>query len=556
MAYAASLIQEERNKLTLIRNSIVMPEDIDTYNQETYDKDIIYLGKEGRLDISDLQGEISVESMITNNIQTDLRHFFDHSVSIGRNDNDFWVWDETSHSFYSTINDNIYYNMRISNEAYQNYTLMTTMKSTSTDNDIISIVLTYDDATQSDLSLLITPGCFRSQDANGNMQIPASFDSHPVAIITKNFRPDEINLNSTLEGTTFACPIVFDNICTPLGTTASNWDDLDIGVRVIVKRINNIFKIYIRYNADYSDLSLSPSGQGIDIDGYPNIEINMEHYRDLSIFCNHPCKYGFGCFSQDNVFFLDNWFAPYSEYIPIGDAEGISLLCSHSKKTVFFEKDAQIEYIRYFLEYETEYIDSNSEVNTETVRIPGPIMLSPETGILYTIQSSFIDNEISFDINAISALNEYVHDFWIYNKKKIILPIEYKLSYDRIKELLVQYPSLKLFTLTTSGEIEFLKSIITPNNIYCIDGQRQAPMWYNSENQQMFIDHVLLQDTNYFIPEDSLEGNALCISKAGLSTLTTYVDNERSFIVEYKIPQINKYFVNPRIYYQIYCCKR
>ena len=72
----------------------------------------------------------------------------------------------------------------------------------------------------------------------------------------------------------------------------------------------------------------------------------------------------------------------------------------------------------------------------------------------------------------------------------------------------------------------------------------------------MFIDHVLLQDTDYFIPEDSLEGNALCISKDGLSTLTTYVDNERSFIVEYKIPQINKYFVNPRIYYQIYCCKR
>ena len=443
-----------------------------------------------------------------------LKDIYDNGLCFGEDD---WVWDDVNKSFVYQSNVQSTYPMFISLNKFDTYTHRVTLASNDSDDDLISVVIAYDDYTNSHLSLLI-----------GNGGVTPTGMSGATASIVLNYTGNyDMSGDLTIDSKQIG--------------PSSSWKDTINGVTVLIKRNKNNIKIWINYNTPNTWIPEELNGvKDIYPAETPDFDFNIDSYADLFMFIDSESNYGYGCFSQalatyKDVYFITNGDTTVDTYHS-NVSEQNTVQINMSLDTNIKNKNVKT-YFRY-------------DLNGQVITVPLPFISKMEDGSIIAIQVKYVDNDCYIETNIVNVIPIDVTENNFYDDVTIIGVSSNKITYDEYKYDKIYYGKEEpLCLIDSQTKNDFIKQILTKDATYLIQGKRASEandtFIDNKDNPMSYFDWDLNQ------PLLSQEYNCICINK-NQKWETSSIYDEHYMVLEYKLKRLSDYFDNPRIYYQIF----
>lgn len=475
-----------------------------------YFSKVYYLISDGEIAIPD--GQFQFTSVIDDTIieassedGDSLKDIYDNGLRLGIDD---WAWDDINKSFVYQQNVQSTYPMFISLNKFSKYTHRVTLSSVNSDDDLISVVIAYDEDTGNHLSLLVASGGINPSGISG---AAASI----VLNYTGNYNmAGDLTIGSKQIG------------------SSSGWNNVTNGVTVLVKRNENNIKIWINHNTPNTWIPEEVDGlKDIYPIETPDFEFNLNDYPELSMFVDTKSNYGYGCYSQDkatyrDVFFIGNGSTSSTKVGHANVSEENNIAISLPSSTGINIEQAKT-YFRY-------------DLDGKTVTVPVPFIFKTEDGNMAAIQLRHTDNGYFIETNMINVIPSYITQDNFYTDTILIIADERLKTYNRFDNLCL---------INSMTKNNFVKNILKDGKTYFIQG-------YNLNfNGQEFIDNndndMTFFDWDIGQPETESLINNIYINE-NKKWATGDITIKRGAIFEYKLERLSHYFKNPRIYYQIF----
>lgn len=482
-----------------------------------YFSKIYHLISDGEIAIPD--GQFSFTSVIDDTIieassedGDSLKDIYDNGLRLGEND---WEWDDVNKSFVYQQNIQTSYPMFISLNKFSKYTHRVTLSSTDTDDDVISVVIAYDEVTGNHLSLLVASGGIKPPGMSGS-----------VASIVLNYSHD-YNMTGDL------------TIDSKQIGPSSGWNSITNGVTVLVKRNENEVKIWINHNNLNTWVPEEVDGlKDIYLTETPDFEFNLNDYSELSMFVDTKSNYGYGCYSQDkatyrDVFFIGNGSTSTTEIGHSNVVEQNEISINMPSGTGMKINNART-YFRY-------------DLDGQTITVPIPFVFKTKDGNIAAIQIRQSNDGCWIETNLVNIISSYITQDNFYDNTTIIAIGAEKISYD---EYINKTTDNILCLIDSQNKNNFISNLLTPGNTFYIQGEKIAFIGDTDfrDNQGNVLSYYNW-DSGQPISNEYLD--CICINEnAKWETSDIYI--KRNMIFEYKLKRLSDYFQNPRIYYQIF----
>lgn len=429
---------------------------------------------------------------------------------------DDWQWDDTSQAFVYQSNETETYPCFISLLKFKSYTHRVRLTSSNADNDCISAVIAYDEASGANLSLIIN---------NGDVS-PAGAEGSASATVILNFTgKDHAMVGDFIVGTTVIGPGI-------------GWSGLTNGVSVLIKRNENHIQIWTAYdeNPDWS-LTYHDNTQDIYPTESPLFDFNLTDYPELSALADKPGNYGYGCFSQPYSTYEDIYIAgavaydePYG-HVNVNEASQTAYQIDSSTL-----ENVQNGNIKMFFRYEKE---------GKTFTAPLPFNFIDDDGNHIVIQGTYAeDGQVNIQSNCMNQLGLYATDNNWYDDNTIIVAHNIKKNYYILLTDDVQELECSICKIDSDEKNAFVTGLLSPDVKYLINGELSFVdnLYYDTDYNELTYfkwadGHPVVGDDNIVICNGLWE--------------SANADKKYGFIAEYKVKRLSQYFENPRIYYQV-----
>ena len=482
-----------------------------------YFSKIYHLISDGEIAIPD--GQFSFTSVIDDTIieassedGDSLKDIYDNGLRLGEDD---WEWDDVNKSFVYQQNIQTSYPMFISLNKFSKYTHRVTLSSTDTDDDVISVVIAYDEVTGNHLSLLVASGGIKPPGMSGS-----------VASIVLNYSHD-YNMTGDL------------TIDSKQIGPSSGWNSITNGVTVLVKRNENEVKIWINHNNLNTWVPEEVDGlKDIYLTETPDFEFNLNDYSELSMFVDTKSNYGYGCYSQDkatyrDVFFIGNGSTSTTEIGHSNVVEQNEISINMPSGTGMKINNART-YFRY-------------DLDGQTITVPIPFVFKTKDGNIAAIQIRQSNDGCWIETNLVNIISSYITQDNFYDNTTIIAIGAEKISYD---EYINKTTDNILCLIDSQNKNNFISNLLTPGNTFYIQGEKIAFIGDTDfrDNQGNVLSYYNW-DSGQPISNEYLD--CICINE-NAKWETSDIYTKRNMIFEYKLKRLSDYFQNPRIYYQIF----
>lgn len=435
-----------------------------------------------------------------------LKDIYDNGLRLGIDD---WAWDDVNKSFVYQQNVQSTYPMFISLNKFNKYTHRVTLSSINSDDDLISVVIAYDEDTGNHLSLLVASGGINPSGISG-----------AAASIVLNYTGNYTMAGDLTIGSKQIGP-------------SSGWNSIINGVTVLVKRDKSNIKIWINHNNP--NIWIPEEVDGIK-DIYPtetpDFEFNLNDYPELSMFIDTKSNYGYGCYSQDkatyrDVFFIGNGTSSSTEL-------GHSNVFEHSNISINMPSDTNIKikkaktYFRY-------------DADEQTITVPIPFIFKTEDGNIAAIQLRHENDNCYIETNLINTIPHCITDKNFYSDTTIIVTDDTLKLYEELQNLCL---------VSSKTKNNFVKSLLKDNKTYLIQGSRfeldDGNVFYDKSGNELSYFDWDINEPNLFYY------NTAIIINENKKWATTEINEKHGAVYEYKLKRLSNYFKNPRIYYQIF----
>lgn len=506
--YTDNQVDLLKDKFTRLLLKYMTQDDVQSLKE--YFSKVYYLISDGEIAIPD--GQFQFTSVIDDTIieassedGDSLKDIYDNGLRLGIDD---WAWDDVNKSFVYQQNVQSTYPMFISLNKFSKYTHRVTLSSINSDDDLISVVIAYDEDTGNHLSLLVASGGINPSGISG---AAASI----VLNYTGNYNmAGDLTIDSKQIG------------------SSSGWNNVTNGVTVLVKRNENNIQIWINHNTPNTWIPEEVDGlKDIYPIETPDFEFNLNDYPELSMFVDTKSNYGYGCYSQDkatyrDVFFIGNGSTSSTKVGHANVSEENNIAISLPSSTGINIEQAKT-YFRY-------------DLDGKTVTVPVPFIFKTEDGNMAAIQLRHTDNGYFIETNMINVIPSYITQDNFYTDTILIIADERLKTYNRFDNLCL---------INSMTKNNFVKNILKDGKTYFIQG-------YNLNfNGQEFIDNndndMTFFDWDIGQPETESLINNIYINE-NKKWATGDITIKRGAIFEYKLERLSHYFKNPRIYYQIF----
>ena len=495
----------------------------ETNNLTELFKKPLVLSTEGEIPITD--GTIKINPVIdglridaSSSDGDSLKDIYDNGIRVGY---DNWAWDDTQNSFVFQSNDA--YSLFASINKFTKYTHRVTLSSTHVDDDMIGVVIAYDDITGNHLDLRCDTG----------------------GMINPSFTSATLYYNNTK----ISSPInLGPSIHNPGWQSGLGWSALSYGITILVKKDGNNIKIWALYNEQdiWNPVESSNGLKDITPSESPIIDFDISSYTEFS----NGVHYGYCCESQQYSTYQNVWFTGSKPIEDSGSEEIlIENIIGHTDiiETNNISKSMPIT------------INQNSKVNLffryekdgQMYQTPLPFIFKDEFGYTVIIQAHYTsDNKIEIETNLFNTLDVYFTEDNFYTDTDIIIPsVQAK---DFIAALsIAENKNCQLCLIDSNAKNNFVNNLLVDNREYFTDGRYSKN---NEEEIPNFIDSNgnILTYFNWDAEQPQYDWMSSYIKinqnrkweAADVSDIVYYV-------IEYNIKRLTQYFDNPRIYYQI-----
>lgn len=513
--YTDNQIDLLKDKFTRLLLKYMTQDDVQSLKE--YFSKIYHLISDGEIAIPD--GQFSFTSVIDDTIieassedGDSLKDIYDNGLRLGEDD---WEWDDVNKSFVYQQNIQTSYPMFISLNKFSKYTHRVTLSSTDTDDDVISVVIAYDEVTGNHLSLLVASGGIKPPGMSGS-----------VASIVLNYSHD-YNMTGDL------------TIDSKQIGPSSGWNSITNGVTVLVKRNENEVKIWINHNNLNTWVPEEVDGlKDIYLTETPDFEFNLNDYSELSMFVDTKSNYGYGCYSQDkatyrDVFFIGNSSTSTTEI-------GHSNVVEQNEISINMPSDTgmKINNARTYFRY---------DLDGQTITVPIPFVFKTKDGNIAAIQIRQSNDGCWIETNLVNIISSYITQDNFYDNTTIIAIGAEKISYD---EYINKTTDNILCLIDSQNKNNFISNLLTPGNTFYIQGEKIAFIGDTDfrDNQGNVLSYYNW-DSGQPISNEYLD--CICINE-NAKWETSDIYTKRNMIFEYKLKRLSDYFQNPRIYYQIF----
>ena len=429
----------------------------------------------------------------------DTKRFFDNCSMVNNTD---WVWDSDKKVITSGSNYSIH-SMLISPEAYNNYTHRVVLKSTYPGYGRISVVLAYDEKTNTNLSLVLD-----AMDDNEN-KFTASI---------------EYNL---VYSSTILSKITLGN--------AKQWVYLKNGIPVLIKKVDNNIKIWLLFDEPHNwttEADMNPTDD-------PIFNFDLTNYLELNVFTDKDNLFGYGNFLQEFATYEDIYFyGTHKEFH--GHTNVIENKLMHYTLAKDMINQSVNNKIKLFFKYEDE--------NDKTITMPLPFIFKDKYGSNVVIQGAYTDDGDIFIKSSITdSIPFYAEESYIYKNDTVIMCDSInKMKYQHIYEYLKTI-GCEICTIDSVNKNNFVKKQLVAKQYYMIDGVRSFidNKFYDKNLQELTYTNWAV---GYPRPEEPYINAA--IMNDGLWYNVSCAD-EVGYVAEYKIKRLTDCFNNPRVYYQV-----
>lgn len=506
--YTDSQIDLLKDKFTRLLLKYMTQDDVQSLKE--YFSKIYYLISDGEIAIPD--GQFQFTSVIDDTIieassedGDSLKDIYDNGLRLGIDD---WAWDDVNKSFVYQQNVQSTYPMFISLNKFSKYTHRVTLSSTDGDDDLISVVIAYDEDTGNHLSLLVASGGINPSGVSG---AAASI----VLNYTGNYNmAGDLTIDSKQIG------------------SSSGWDNITNGVTVLVKRNENNIKIWINHNNPNTWLPEEVNGlKDIYPTETPDFEFNLSDYSELSMFVDTKSNYGYGCYSQDkatyrDVFFIGNGSTSSTEVGHANVSEENNIAINLPSGT-----GIKIEQAKTYFRY---------DLDGKTITVPIPFIFKTEDGNMAAIQLRYANSCYFIETNMINIVPSYISQDNFYDATTIIATDETLKPYNELQNLCL---------IDSQTKNNFVKSLLKDNKEYYVQGYNFSP----DGNDFVDENNQLMTYFDWDTGQPVLNGitNIIYINTDKKWTTGDLIE-KRGAIYEYKLNRLSHYFKNPRIYYQIF----
>lgn len=506
--YTDNQVNLLKDKFTRLLLKYMTQDDVQSLKE--YFSKVYYLISDGEIAIPD--GQFQFTSVIDDTIieassedGDSLKDIYDNGLRLGIDD---WAWDDVNKSFVYQQNVQSTYPMFISLNKFSKYTHRVTLSSINSDDDLISVVIAYDEDTGNHLSLLVATGGINPSGISG---AAASI----VLNYTGNYNmAGDLTIGSKQIG------------------SSSGWDSVTNGVTVLVKRNESNIKIWINHNNPNTWIPEEIDGlKDIYPTEAPNFEFNLNDYPELSMFVDTKSNYGYGCYSQDkatyrDVFFIGNGSTSSTEVGHANVSEENNIAISLPSGT-----GIKIEQAKTYFRY---------DLDGKTITVPIPFIFKTEDGNMAAIQLRHTDSGYFIETNMINIVPSYISQDNFYNTTTIIATDETSKPYNELQNLCL---------IDSQAKNNFVKSLLKDNKTYYIQGYNFSP----DGNDFVDNNNQLMTYFDWDIGQPILNGitNVIYIN-TDKKWATGDLIEKRGAVYEYKLNRLSHYFKNPRIYYQIF----
>ena len=518
--YTDNKVDLLKNKFTRLLLKYMTQDDIQLLKE--YFSKIYYLISDGEITIPDGQFQFTsvIDDTITEASSEDgdsLKDIYDNGLRLGVDD---WAWDDVNKSFVYQQNVQSTYPMFISLNKFSKYTHRVTLSSTDYDDDIISVVIAYDENTGNHLSLLVSSG-----GAN-----PFGVDGGAAVSIVLNYTGNYIMHGDLTIGSK------------PISFSGNGWDNITNGVTVLVKRNENNIKIWINFNKPNTWFPKEVDGlKDIYPTETPDFEFNLNDYSKLSMFVDTKSNYGYGCFSQDKATYRDVFF--------IGNGSTSTTKVGHANVSEENNIAINLPTLDTGIKIKQAKTYFRYDLDGKTITVPIPFIFKTEDGNIAAIQLRHTDNGYFIETNMINIIPSYIAQDNFYNDTTIIVADIQKISYDKYKYNKIHLnQEIPLCLIDSAQKNDFVKQLLLPGQTYLIKGERA------SLTENIFSDGNgnILSYFDWDTDQPTLGMyDCIYINENQKWAISDGYDEHYS-ILEYKLNRLSNYFKNPRIYYQIF----
>lgn len=515
--YTDNKVDLLKDKFTRLLLKYMTQDDVQLLKE--YFSKMYYLISDGEIAIPD--GQFQFTSVIDDTIieassedGDSLKDIYDNGLRLGVDD---WAWDDVNKSFVYQQNVQSTYPMFISLNKFSKYTHRVTLSSTDSDDDLISVVIAYDEDTGNHLSLLVSSGGVN----------PFGVDGGAAASIVLNYTGNYIMYGDLTISSK------------PIGSS-TGWNNITNGVTVLVKRNENNIKIWINFNKPNTWFPEEIDGlKDIYPTETPDFEFNLNDYSKLSMFVDTKSNYGYGCYSQDKATYRDVFF--------IGNGSTSTTKVGHANVSEENNISINLPTLDTGIEIKQAKTYFRYDLDEKTITVPIPFIFKTEDGNMAAIQLRHTDNNYFIETNMINVIPSYITQDNFYDSNTIIAIGTEKISYD---EYINKTTDNILCLINSQNKNNFVSNLLTPGNTFYIQGEKIAFVGDTDfrDNQGNVLSYYNW-DSGQPISNGYLD--CICINE-NAKWETSDIYTKRNMIFEYKLKHLSDYFQNPRIYYQIF----
>jgi len=441
-----------------------------------------------------------------------------------------WTWSDIDNSFYYSYNDQTNYAMFVSANKFETYTHRVTFFANSSDDDLISTVIAYDEETGNELSLAVIAGGFNFPGAYGTS-----------ASIILNFKCNW----SVGTYATFGTEPNANGDCYKMIGPQSGWSSLANGVTVLVKRTKNNIKAWVNYNTPNIWQSETIDGiKSIYPTTLPDFELNFEDHPELACFVDKKAKYGYGCHSQERSSYRDVYVIGESFSTVTGSAGHANI--KETKEISYNVPSAIINTvpnskIKMYFKHDLE--------DGTVVTTPLPYSFLDKDNINTVIQGAYTAaGVITIQASLFNKIPEfYASNLAVYQNQLVIGCC--KCTPEVIQKL--KGYNTNFARIESSAKNDFVKALILDDNLYRIQGE--SMYWYTgnpTEERYRFSDLTFMSYFNWNLALKDKTKVSISINKNG-DWASTGLTSNNYYVLEYKAKKLSDYFINPRVYYQV-----
>lgn len=491
----------------------------DVQSLKEYFSKIYHLISDGEIAIPD--GQFSFTSVIDDTIieassedGDSLKDIYDNGIRHGIDD---WQWDDTYNSFVFQSNND--FAMFQSLNIFNKYTHRVTLSSTHSDDDMIGVVLAYDETTNKQLSLCCSVGGMISNTNSVAALMLGTGSEHGIILKQENIGP--VSGNSWSDG--------------------GGWQGVQNGITVLIKRNNNHFQIWINFNTPNIWFPEEQSNGLNDImpTDSPLFDFELSNYNGLECFMDTKNSYGYCCESQQYSMYRDVFF--------IGNGSTSTTVIGHANVSEENNIAINLPTLDTGIEIKQAKTYFRYDLDGKTITVPIPFIFKTEDGNMAAIQLRHTDNNYFIETNMINVIPSYITQDNFYDSNTIIAIGDEKISYD---EYINKTTDNILCLINSQDKNNFVSNLLTPGNTFYIQGEKIA---FIGDTDFRDNHGNVLSYYNWDSGQPISNGylDCICINE-NAKWETSDIYTKRNMIFEYKLKHLSDYFQNPRIYYQIF----